>query len=308
MNDYRVENHRTLREPQARSLVPPVPPALNDLVRLYNAANNCRNLYIAHPNYHVGRSAPRGLPVIVLAAPCHAVVYLRYAIQRVETTVAAKKNSADEAPAEVMLDQKDFPYVKYWSLESYTKARQEAKGNTTGCNTKRGIFGFLEDENGVRISKDIEQHLWKHTRGRLQDIDDSSVTVPKTWDREASQSLRLTTYCEIEAAYPFLRLCSHHWKAEKYVIQLYSRWRYNRRDFFEDTVKIEEKNGSCAEPTNQPDSEALRESEPAAVSTDAPDISATSTNLPSTKRKPECELDKVKKKRIKVNITLDDPL
>ena len=152
---------------------------------------------------------------------------------------------ANPPPKPVLREQENYPHVKCWSREDYSKLKKKKRGVTDGeatsVLTKRkpgrptksstldtddhSKHFYLEHEDGTPISR--------------EDIVEMSVKARMTWEELLKKGMAPVTFCKITkaawefywysmAAYPefdFIMLCKNgEWKLRQWSIDSYSSW------------------------------------------------------------------------------------
>ncbi|KAL0948527.1 hypothetical protein HGRIS_011087 [Hohenbuehelia grisea] len=81
---------------------------------------------------------------------------------------------------------------------------------------------YLEDENGVQVSKATRSSIYKYTNTTWTTMADLGLPLGKYSD---CNSVVIEWFRrELEKAFPILRLCEHHWKADNIWILNYRTW------------------------------------------------------------------------------------
>ena len=122
------------------------------------------------------------------------------------------------------LDRKLYPNVRQWDNAMYNKGRKGGLKNEdekpyTDCSQ---LASYMEDENGNQIPESTKSFARKVAREFFGELLERG-SAPKSW---SYLPLSITTKYLImmETRFPFLRLCSNHWKAIQVGTNQYSQW------------------------------------------------------------------------------------
>jgi hypothetical protein len=138
------------------------------------------------------------------------------------------------------LKEADYPYVKYWHHRRRDKARytpikvtskaindddesSESDSDDAASKRKEKVFPFLEKENGEVICASEKDVLYDEVRAWWND-NITAARTPRNWS-SAGATLRDKFRLDIEAKFPFLRLCSGHWKVDELWKRNYHSWK-----------------------------------------------------------------------------------
>lgn len=115
--------------------------------------------------------------------------------------------------------KEDWPLVNWWYKSPYLQRRSGAVKNTTSIPT---LSTFIEDERGQPVDNEVRDTLFKDMRGFWNDRKDKNPPLTN-WGNtgaEVSEEFRKL----LEGKYPFLRLCSGHWKVAQLWSNYFSSW------------------------------------------------------------------------------------
>ena len=124
------------------------------------------------------------------------------------------------------LNRVNFPSVKMWEDHKYNGHRKGGRrgGKDDPQDKPKGLVlsSYMEDENGEEILKGTRDHVRKTARSLFAQLLQRNE-APITWGA-APLNVQTELVFKLEKEYPFLQLCTNHWKAEKVATNSYSQW------------------------------------------------------------------------------------
>lgn len=165
------------------------------------------------------------------------------------------------------LKKADYPNVKFWDRQrhgktEYTAIRVAASDDDDGDlpsdserddkivfnkREKNKIFSFLENDDGEPITLAEKDALYSEVRGWWNENIDTA-RVPQNWS-SAGTTLRDRFRNDIEEKFPFLRLCSGHWKVDAIWKKNYHSWKTT----FHSRVRKEQKSAQRSDSSSESD-------------------------------------------------------
>ncbi len=142
------------------------------------------------------------------------------------------------------LAEANYPDVKHWHHQQQDKAQytainvtskannadedsssESSDGNSNGATSRRkdNVFAFLEKESGELISVSEKEALYDEVHAWWN----NNVTagcIPRNWS-SAGAMLRDKFRFDLEVKFPFLCLCSGHWKVDELWKKNYHSWK-----------------------------------------------------------------------------------
>jgi len=142
------------------------------------------------------------------------------------------------------LVEANYPDVKHWHHRQRDKAQytainvtskannadedsssESSDGNSNGATSRRkdNVFAFLEKESGELISVSEKEALYDEVHAWWN----NNVTagcIPRNWS-SAGAMLRDKFRFDLEVKFPFLCLCSGHWKVDELWKKNYHSWK-----------------------------------------------------------------------------------
>ncbi|KAJ7039325.1 hypothetical protein C8F04DRAFT_1318775 [Mycena alexandri] len=136
-------------------------------------------------------------------------------------------------PPLVTLDEANFPRAKHWQKKSWTKQIQHDAGRTSQDNraTKNCLL-FITNQEGELPTKDALEDIRKLSYSVFFDCERDGI-LPATWS-QAGLNVITRFRSTLEAAFPDLRLCYGHWKADRLASKVFMAWCGTRRKKIKD--------------------------------------------------------------------------
>ncbi|KAL1739786.1 hypothetical protein HDZ31DRAFT_14500, partial [Schizophyllum fasciatum] len=158
-----------------------------------------------------------------------------------EAMLAAVRNH----PIIVTLDWKDYPHVRFWQPNDFNNwVKEELKGLPLDSEAKF-MYRFLENKDGECIEE--RRHLMLEVLyAAWYELLHAPGLLPSTWGK-ASYNVRVYVWATLEAAFPELRLCAVHWKAQKLATLNYSWWHTKNVKAQKQNIKNEQGDGSSVD-------------------------------------------------------------
>ena len=129
------------------------------------------------------------------------------------------------------LDRANYLNVKNWGAEDYNilrRGRKRGGEDLTEDEPTSILSRFMEDENGNQIPEKMKRAVRKMAKGFFIDLLQAN-NAPAAWG-SVPLSVRNKFINTMEKAYPFLRFCEDHWKANQVATNSYSQWYQNATD------------------------------------------------------------------------------
>ncbi|KAJ7071904.1 hypothetical protein B0H15DRAFT_1027588 [Mycena belliarum] len=120
------------------------------------------------------------------------------------------------------LSQADYPDVKLWQRSKWTKLIDHQRGRSGGKKSSRNSLFFIEDSDGDAPTEDEKKEIRRFCYTFFFDLRDHNL-APPVWG-QASLSTVNDFRAAAEHAYPILRLCHAHWKADQLATIVYFSW------------------------------------------------------------------------------------
>lgn len=138
------------------------------------------------------------------------------------------------------LNQEDYINIKNWYPTEYSQGRKGRKKGDKDPSAQAHLSSFMEDEDGNPIPDLTRDAARETARGFFAELL-SRNSAPASWGG-ISISLNHSLINLLETQYPFLRLCSNHWKAKQLATNSYSQW-YKRNVIKKAAIQTKEEIG-----------------------------------------------------------------
>ncbi|KZS87309.1 hypothetical protein SISNIDRAFT_491166 [Sistotremastrum niveocremeum HHB9708] len=138
---------------------------------------------------------------------------------------AAAPREGEASPLLLPLDKDRYPHVKFWDSEDFTKASSLPYQPLSDDENK--VMRYAESEDGVPPTEGTARAIRKQVKAIFNQIREKKamkgLELPASWgpmDAATKKEFQVDLYTN----FPYLRLCSHHWKAERLGTSLYYGW------------------------------------------------------------------------------------
>jgi hypothetical protein len=165
-------------------------------------------------------------------------------------TVHSGKDAETESkpPPPPSMQRGDFPGVRYWYQEEYTRERDRRRTSPDYQEGPRGrgrardgenvSMWFIEDHSGNPVDGNMASRIRDHTRLLWRMMYEEYNRDPgSTWKR-VDPKAQNHYYQEMESKFPVLRLCEGNWKSRMICTLTYTQW--YKRHLKNNPIKYEE--------------------------------------------------------------------
>ncbi|KAJ7017468.1 hypothetical protein C8F04DRAFT_1155975 [Mycena alexandri] len=123
----------------------------------------------------------------------------------------------------VTLNEADYPRAKHWQKKSWTKQIQHDAGRTSKTNraTKNCLL-FITNQEGEPPTQDVLEDIRKLSYSVFFGCEREGI-LPAVWS-QAGHDVLNRFRSTLEAAFPDLRLCHRHWKADRLAGKVFMAW------------------------------------------------------------------------------------
>ena len=128
------------------------------------------------------------------------------------------------------LSKSDFPDVKYWRREDWTRRQKDndfdiqpgSRGSTWRAKGENVRTKYIENTDGTPVSGDVASDIREQARSIWRGFTKRGI-APDTWGSATREEENEFNF-EMEKSWPVLRYCENHWKVRHLATNIYSQW------------------------------------------------------------------------------------
>jgi hypothetical protein len=126
------------------------------------------------------------------------------------------------------LNVENYPTIKFWYKQQRrketTRCRKLEQPNSRHDSQDENVyFWFLQNVDGMVVDSDVVTSLWAEAKVIWTGMCDKYGPMGLPWSSVPAKR-RLEFWLKLERVYPFLRLCTNHYKANAVATRDYTHW------------------------------------------------------------------------------------